>query len=203
MERLTIPDVIVDKKTKRRTIIDGSEVRKCAMEFYWRLKLEEDILGDDYDMARLRELVEADRDGRCVVLSEPMKHMVFIPGETDVYCPNCGETLSGGWPLSDADDNRKLCQCPHCGQAIDDTKCEACYELQEKKGEQSSEFEKEMKKYYSEELIKSLENYSPSREFDRFDRLRAKSPVLFIVDEQSELTKEQWEFIKNKFLKTE
>ena len=27
----------------------------------------EDILGDDYDLDRLRELVEADKDGRCVV----------------------------------------------------------------------------------------------------------------------------------------
>lgn len=28
----------------------------------------EDILGDGYDLDRLRELVEADRDGRCVVI---------------------------------------------------------------------------------------------------------------------------------------
>lgn len=28
----------------------------------------EDILGDTYDLDRLRELVEADKDGRCVVL---------------------------------------------------------------------------------------------------------------------------------------
>ena len=28
----------------------------------------EDILGDGYDLDRLRELVEADRDGRCIVL---------------------------------------------------------------------------------------------------------------------------------------
>lgn len=77
MERLTIPDVIVDKKTTRRTIIDGSEVRKYAMEFYWRLKLVEDILGDDYDLDRLRELVEADLDGRCVVLPFPMHKMLF------------------------------------------------------------------------------------------------------------------------------
>ena len=28
----------------------------------------EDILGDDYNLDRLRKLVEADRDGRCVVL---------------------------------------------------------------------------------------------------------------------------------------
>lgn len=32
------------------------------------LSLIKDILGDDYDLSRLRELVEADRDGRCVVL---------------------------------------------------------------------------------------------------------------------------------------
>lgn len=30
-----------------------------------RLADMEDILGDDYDLDRLRELVEADRDGRC------------------------------------------------------------------------------------------------------------------------------------------
>ena len=33
-----------------------------------RLKQIEDILGEDYDLGRLKELVEADRDGRCVVL---------------------------------------------------------------------------------------------------------------------------------------
>lgn len=82
---------------------------------------------------RLRELAQADRDGRCVVLSEPMVPMVQRPGDTDVYCPNCGNTLSGGWMLSEADDYRKMCQCPHCGQAIDDTKCAVCEN--EKKGQ--------------------------------------------------------------------
>lgn len=74
---------------------------------------------------RLRELAQAEKTGQLVVLSEPMKPMVYKPNDTDVYCPPCGETLSGGWPLSDADDPRKLCQCPNCGQSIDDTKCEA------------------------------------------------------------------------------
>lgn len=32
-----------------------------------RLAAIEDILGDTYDLDRLRELVEADKDGRCVV----------------------------------------------------------------------------------------------------------------------------------------
>lgn len=36
--------------------------RHSAIE---RLAVIEDILGDDYDLDRLRELVEADRDGRC------------------------------------------------------------------------------------------------------------------------------------------
>lgn len=33
-----------------------------------RLATIENILGDEYDLDRLRELVEADREGRCVVL---------------------------------------------------------------------------------------------------------------------------------------
>ena len=74
---------------------------------------------------RLRELAQAEKEGRLVVLSEPMKPMVYKPNDTDVYCPSCGESLSGGWPLSDTDDLRKLCQCPNCGQSIDDTRCEA------------------------------------------------------------------------------
>lgn len=41
----------------------------------------EDILGDDYDLDRLRELVEADRGGRCVVL--PVK-----PGGTVRFAKN-------------------------------------------------------------------------------------------------------------------
>ncbi len=45
----------------------------------------EDILGDNYDLDRLRELVEADREGRCVVL--PCKI------EDDVYINLLGKTL--------------------------------------------------------------------------------------------------------------
>ena len=41
-----------------------------------RLADIEDILGDDYDLSRLRELVQADREGRCVVL--PVKPGGFV-----------------------------------------------------------------------------------------------------------------------------
>lgn len=50
-----------------------------------RLASIEDILGDEYDLDRLPELVEADREGRCVVL--PCKV------EDDVYINILGGTL--------------------------------------------------------------------------------------------------------------
>ena len=54
-----------------------------------RLSSIEDILGDDYDLDRLRELVEADRDGRCVVL--PRKpHYRLYSGE-EIYMIEDGE----------------------------------------------------------------------------------------------------------------
>lgn len=43
-----------------------------------RLGQIEDILGDTYDLDRLRELVEADKDGRCFVRPD----FVFRIGET-------------------------------------------------------------------------------------------------------------------------
>lgn len=72
MERITIPDVRIDQNTIRRAIIDAEKVKECSMEIYWRLKEIEDIIADEeseeYSLDRLRELIEADRDGRCVVL---------------------------------------------------------------------------------------------------------------------------------------
>lgn len=71
VERLTIPDVRIDQNTISRSIIDAEKVKECAMEIYWRLKALEDAVAEEdseeYDIDRLRELVEADRDGRCIV----------------------------------------------------------------------------------------------------------------------------------------
>ena len=50
-----------------------------------RLASIEDILGDEYDLERLRKLAQADREGRCVVL--PCKI------EDDVYINILGRTL--------------------------------------------------------------------------------------------------------------
>ena len=45
--------------------------RPCDQLKSWeRLKAIEDILGDEYDLERLRELAQADREGRCMVLPD-------------------------------------------------------------------------------------------------------------------------------------
>ena len=73
---------------------------------------------------QVREFAKAKADGRLVVLKQPMIPLVESDDlmDTDVYCPACNNSVSGGWELSDGDDERNLCQCPYCGQSIDDTK---------------------------------------------------------------------------------
>lgn len=66
MKRISI---VTDHSWGIKGSIDDAVIRLSAIE---------DILGDDYDLDRLKELVEADRDSRCVVL--PCK-----VGDT-VYC---------------------------------------------------------------------------------------------------------------------
>ena len=43
-----------------------------------RLAAIEDILGDEYDLDRLRELAQADREGRCVVLPFKPPRWVYV-----------------------------------------------------------------------------------------------------------------------------
>lgn len=56
-----------------------------------RLAAIEDILGNKYDLDRLRELVQADREGRCVVL--PKDGMVYYIEEAG------GEKWIGNKPI--------------------------------------------------------------------------------------------------------
>ena len=66
MERLTISDygkfkIPPPAGTKEKE-------RPSYMDLYQRLTAIEDILGDEYDLDRLRGLAQADREGRCVVI---------------------------------------------------------------------------------------------------------------------------------------
>lgn len=58
----------MERLTMRNVEYSGTSYIFQTGEAAYRLAIIEDILGDDYDLDRLRELVEADRDGRCVVL---------------------------------------------------------------------------------------------------------------------------------------
>lgn len=59
---------------------------------------------------------------RFVELPTPRLPLVMDRIGTDVYCPNCGGNLSGGWPDSSPDCEWPLYQCFYCGQSLDETK---------------------------------------------------------------------------------
>lgn len=74
-----------------------------AIEMRGRLKDIEDILGDEYDLDRLRELVQADREGQCVVLPCKLHDKVFFiengcVKETEV--DSFHNWTSGRWKIS-------------------------------------------------------------------------------------------------------
>lgn len=64
-----------------------------------RLREIEDILGDEYDLDRLRDLVKADREGRCVALpvkpDTPVWSIAFCKVDDDGT-----EHPTGPWPFS-------------------------------------------------------------------------------------------------------
>lgn len=116
MERLTIPDVRVDEHTIRRSVIDVAAVREHTMKIYWRLKAYEDTgltpeeikapftedtminlaaqaLG--VEPSRLRELAEADKDGRVVVLPCKVGQRVFALMDMDKHISECEVTQIG------------------------------------------------------------------------------------------------------------
>ena len=81
MERLTI-------RTNEASISFECE---SVGDIVRRLASIEDILGDEYDLERLRELAQADREGRCVVL--PKDGMVYYIEEAG------GEKWIGNKPI--------------------------------------------------------------------------------------------------------
>ena len=68
LTKYTIPEtgfsVVSEEKYKRILMEEKPSVEKV----YNRLKKIEDILGDEYDLDELREMVQAKRKGRCIVL---------------------------------------------------------------------------------------------------------------------------------------
>lgn len=71
MERLTGEYTRWNCACRHRLFFDVYEIAD-------RLAIIEDILGDDYDLDRLRELADADRKGRCVVLPCMIGDTVYV-----------------------------------------------------------------------------------------------------------------------------
>lgn len=73
MERLTDERAVIEPGTylvSDELLDDVPEIQNVSKkELYYRLGLIENVLGKNYDLDRLRELVQADREGRCVVLN--------------------------------------------------------------------------------------------------------------------------------------
>lgn len=111
MDRLTIPDVKVDAHTTRRTMIDAEAVKERAMEIYWKLKKFEDtgltpaevlsmsaewcammsVLNSIGSYDRLRELAEADKEGRMTELVR----RADVQDEIDRWLDSVGTILIG------------------------------------------------------------------------------------------------------------
>ena len=103
------------------------------------LKLAAQVLRTTPD--HLRDLLQAEQDGRLVVLDEPMRPLVWGDKEHDtILCPRCLCDLMGGFEYAPSCET-VMFQCPHCGQpinsgkAIDMEQSEAEAALSEKGGE--------------------------------------------------------------------
>lgn len=105
MKRLTVFDgefwLHKDFPPVREDTVD--EFVDCVKDMASRLASIENILGDDYDLDRLKEMVEADRDGRCVVLPCKLHDKVFFiengcVKETEV--DSFHNWTSGHWKMS-------------------------------------------------------------------------------------------------------
>ena len=105
MERLTYDFCIAGKhcwQVKGADNLECSEVCKsrddegcngCPIaNAFDRLAAIEDILGDDYDLDRLKELVQADREGKCIVLPCKIGDPVWEVLDVCNFPGDCHET---------------------------------------------------------------------------------------------------------------
>lgn len=80
MKRLTFEgnfcDIAMCDEVRGGSFCEDGE---CSQRKIWeRMKAIEDILGNEYDLDRLRDLVKADREGRCVVIDVKIGQRVWI-----------------------------------------------------------------------------------------------------------------------------
>lgn len=94
MERLT------ERRDNKVIRVDLTKAKESGMS---RLAAIEDILGDEYDLDRLRELAQADREGRCVVLPVKLHDKLYYVDKEQVReteVESIHNWISGRWKLS-------------------------------------------------------------------------------------------------------
>lgn len=94
MERLT------ERRDNKVIRVDLTKAKESVMS---RLAAIEDILGDEYDLDRLRELAQADREGRCVVLPVKLHDKLYYVDKEQVReteVESIHNWISGRWKLS-------------------------------------------------------------------------------------------------------
>lgn len=76
----------------------------------------------------LEKFTKAEREGRLVLLDEPMRPLVWGDKDHDtILCPRCLSDLMGGFEYAPSSEE-KMYQCPHCGCPVDTTKAEEMVE---------------------------------------------------------------------------
>lgn len=96
-------------------------------ERYDRLAVIEDILGDEYELDRLRELVKADKEGRCVVL--PCKEgdtvwrighdaIEILAGIHFMLAADVAPVRHGRWMDAESDNGCTLWHCSICSYPV-------------------------------------------------------------------------------------
>lgn len=114
-EYLPLIDCAIKCQAYEDTGLEPEEIKQVFTE-ETVLKVAGRFLGITPD--RLRELAQADREGRCVVLNMPRKPLVWGDDDKNTcLCPYCGKDLMG-IPYGE----RMVLQCPECGQYLDATK---------------------------------------------------------------------------------
>lgn len=83
-----------------------------AAELRGRLKRIEDILGDTYDLDHLRELMEADQEGRLVIMPSPAKE--GDPKPSCFFNDNGGIWCNGMAPVDGDEPTERCKQCWYC-----------------------------------------------------------------------------------------
>ena len=94
-------------------ILTGKELAEIAIGLQQFNRIRS-VFSDE----RIKELMQAEKEGRLVVLNVPRKPLVWGDDEQNTcLCPDCGKDLMG-IPYGE----RRILQCPECGQYLDDTK---------------------------------------------------------------------------------